>query len=92
MTIPTDAILEAISTAVRRVLHDTGREARPVGPQMLLGADLGLDSLDLAQTIVLLERELGIDPFRAAPVGPARPQIRTVADLAESYRRAAPAG
>jgi acyl carrier protein len=93
MTNPRDALpqtpLEAIAVAVRQVLHDTGREARPVEPQMLLGADLGLDSLDLAQTIVLLERALGVDPFRTGAAGPDRPPIRTVADLAAAYRRPA---
>jgi acyl carrier protein len=52
---------------------------------MLLAADLGLDSLDLAQTIVLLERSLGIDPFRQAPPSGGRPAIRTVADLISIY-------
>jgi acyl carrier protein len=50
---------------------------------MLLATDLGLDSLDLAQTIVLLERSLGVDPFRA-PSG-VRPAIRTVGDLISVY-------
>lgn len=86
MTRSSDAVLEAIAVAIRQVLHDTGREARPVEPGMVLAADLGLDSLDLAQTIVLLERALGADPFRAAAAGPERPPIRTVADLAAVYR------
>lgn len=84
----------AIAAAIRTVLHDTGRDAKSVEPEMLLSADLGLDSLDLAQTVVLLERSLGIDPFRApvrAPVeGTVRPAIRTVADLAGIYGRFAP--
>lgn len=86
---PRGAVLEAIAAAVRQVLHDTGREPQPVEPQMLLGAELGLDSLDLAQTIVLLERSLGSDPFRAGADGPERPPVRTVADLAAAYRRPA---
>jgi acyl carrier protein len=77
---------DAISTAIRTVLHDTGREAKDVAPSMLLSSDLGLDSLDLAQTIVLLERSLGVDPFRA-PSG-ARPAIRTVGDLISVYMEA----
>jgi acyl carrier protein len=55
---------------------------------MLLAADLGLDSLDLAQTIVLLERSLGIDPFRSAPTTGPRPPIRTVSDLISIYSSA----
>ena len=84
------AVPEAITAAIRTVLHDTGREAKAVEPTMLLAADLGLDSLDLAQTIVLLERTLGIDPFRQAPPAGGRPAIRTVADLIAIYTSASP--
>ena len=77
--------LEAIAAAIRTVLHDTGREPRQIGPDMRLSADLGLDSLDLAQTIVLLERSLGVDPFRSAHAAVSRPSIRTVADLVMIY-------
>lgn len=92
MTSPNDAILEAIAAAVGQVLRDTGREPRPIEPKQLLGTDLGLDSLDLAQTIVLLERAVGCDPFRSAAAGSERPPIRTVADLAAAYRRAVEPG
>ena len=77
---------DAISTAIRTVLHDTGRDAKDVAPSMLLSSDLGLDSLDLAQTIVLLERSLGVDPFRSEAAG--RPSIRTVGDLITVYSEA----
>ena len=79
------AVPAAIAAAIRTVLHDTGREAKAVEPTMLLSADLGLDSLDLAQTIVLLERSLGVDPFRQAPATGSRPAVRTVADLITIY-------
>lgn len=79
-------VTDAISTAIRTVLHDTGRDAKAVEPAMLLSGDLGLDSLDLAQTIVLLERSLGVDPFRAEAAG--RPAIRTVGDLIAIYSAA----
>jgi acyl carrier protein len=90
MSIPTDATVAAIVAAIRQVLHDTGRTAVTVEPQMLLSTELGLDSLDLAQTIVLLERSLGVDPFRSPPPGSARPSIRTVADLVGIYSQNAP--
>jgi len=81
--------LDSISAAIRTVLHDTGRDAKAITPEMLLATDLGLDSLDLAQTIVLLERSLGVDPFRAtAPAAAPRPPIRTVADLVAIYTTA----
>lgn len=83
MSVP---VPDAIAAAIRTVLHDTGREAKAVEPAMLLSSDLGLDSLDLAQTIVLLERSLGVDPFRSA--SGTRPAIRTVADLEAIYEEA----
>ena len=82
----TASVSDAIATAIRTVLHDTGRSAQAVVPSMLLSTDLGLDSLDLAQTIVLLERSLGVDPFRAATG--SRPSIRSVADLITIYESA----
>jgi acyl carrier protein len=82
------SVPEAIAAAIRTVLHDTGRDATSVEPTLLLASDLGLDSLDLAQTIVLLERSLGIDPFRQAPAAGGRPAIRTVADLIAIYTTA----
>jgi len=87
MTAPAPTVPAAIAAAIVAVLHDTGRDARRVEPAMLLAADLGLDSLDLAQTIVLLERSLGVDPFRQAPTA-GRPAIRTVGDLIEIYSAA----
>lgn len=80
--------LDAITAAIRTVLHDTGRTAPDITPARLLAADLGLDSLDLAQTIVLLERSLGVDPFRQASAAAPRPSIRTVADLVAIYTAA----
>lgn len=76
---------EAVSAAICSVLEDTGRDTKPVESTMLLAADLGLDSLDLAQAIVLLERSLGIDPFRSASTPRT---VRTVADLISIYTSA----
>ena len=81
-------VVAAVADAIHSVLRDTGREARLIEPPMLLAADLGLDSLDLAQTIVLLERSLGIDPFRSAPTTGSRPPLRTVSDLIAIYTSA----
>lgn len=78
-------VAAAVATAIRAVLADTGRAEREITPDSLLGADLGLDSLDVAQAVVLLERSLGIDPFRrSAVVAP----LRTVADLVAIYTTA----
>lgn len=79
-------VSDAVAAAISSVLRDSGRGIRAVEPPMLLSADLGLDSLDLAQTIVLLERSLGVDPFREVSGSP--PVVRTVADLTSIYIRA----
>ncbi len=76
---------DAVADAIRTVLRDTGRSRDAIEPQHLLAADLGLDSLDLAQAIVLLERSLGVDPFRNWPAASPRPSIRTVSDLVAIY-------
>ena len=89
MSADSNVVTTAITAAIRQVLHDTGRGLKSVEPGMLLAADLGLDSLDLAQTIVLLERSLGVDPFRTPPSGMVRPAIRTVADLVALYSQTA---
>jgi acyl carrier protein len=78
----------AITAAIQTVLRDTAREAKAIEPAMLLSTDLGLDSLDLAQTIVLLERSLGVDPFRSADPAAPRHSIRTVSDLIAIYSTA----
>ena len=78
-------VTAAVAEAIQSVLRDTGRDTKPVELPMLLAADLGLDSLDLAQTIVLLERSLGIDPFRSAATSRS---VRTVADLVSIYTSA----
>jgi len=85
---PAADVARAVRTAIETVLADTGRSAGPVEPAGRLAADLGLDSLDLAQTVVLLERSLGIDPFRAAPASGPRPALRTVSDLVALYTAA----
>lgn len=82
-------VVAAVADAIHSVLRDTGRDTKPIEPPMLLAADLGLDSLDLAQTIVLLERSLGVDPFRSAATSRT---VRTVSDLVSIYEAALTTG
>lgn len=84
----TPSVADAVMTAIHTVLRDTGRPGRELSPALLLGSDIGLDSLDLAQTIVLLERALGVDPFRAPAAAGPRPPLRTVSDLIVIYTAA----
>ncbi|MFM8281970.1 MAG: phosphopantetheine-binding protein [Planctomycetaceae bacterium] len=77
-----DAVTTAVEEAIGCVLADRGRHGIVIHPHSRLGADIGLDSLDVAQAVVLLERSLGIDPFRrATTIAP----LRTVADLIAAY-------
>ncbi len=80
------AVPDAVIAAIRTVLSDTGRDTKALEPAMLLATDIGLVSLDLAQAIVLLERSLGVDPFRSPDA--SRPSVRTVSDLISIYTQA----
>ena len=82
-----ESLLPVVRKAILTVLHDTGRSAQAVESGHLLSTDIGLDSLDLAQTIVLLERELACDPFRSAGSSPTL-RMRTVGDLVTLYEAA----
>jgi acyl carrier protein len=60
----------AVTSAIHRVLAESGRPVREFAHDDVLTDNIGLDSLDLAIVVVQLERQLGVDPFRkeAAPV------------------------
>ena len=77
------SVFAAVDAAIESVYRDAGRPRCEVTPGALLGGELGLDSLDLAQVVVLLERSLGVDPFRTGRAG-ATP-IRTVENLISIY-------
>lgn len=81
-------VLAAIRAAVETVYRDTARSPRDVAADALLGADLGLDSLDMAQIVVLLERSLGVDPFRDHAPAAQRGPVRTVGHLVTLYSSA----
>ena len=81
-------VAATVREAILAVYRDTGRPPRDTPATALLGGDLGLDSLDLAQIIVLLERSLGVDPFRDARATAPLPAIRTVDHLVTLYAAA----
>ena len=70
----------AAVTVINRVLRESGRAERELNDSDSLTGTVGLDSLDLATTVVHLENELGVDPFRDG----AQP-VRTVGELVELY-------
>jgi len=78
-------VAATVREAILAVYRDTGRSPLETPAASLLGSDLGLDSLDLAQIIVLLERSLGVDPFRDARATTPHPPIRTVSHLVTLY-------
>ena len=73
-----------IDAEIRRVLENSGRTHGLFNDTDLLFEGLGLDSLDLAQIVVVLEQQLGYDPFRT----PGR-RIRTFGELVQAYFQAA---
>jgi acyl carrier protein len=81
----TPDIAAEVREAILAVYRDTARPPRGTPGSALLGSDLGRDSLELAQIIVLLERSLGVDPFRDARGSAPHPPIRTVDHLVALY-------
>ena len=58
------SVRDAIAEVINRVLTDSGRPSRNLSDDDTLTGSIGLDSLDLAVTVVGLEQKLGVDPFR----------------------------
>ena len=82
-----------IETVIGNVLRDKGQAVPKLADDIFLmrapsdntdATAIGLDSLDIAQTIVQLERDLGADPFRSGNP----PQVRTLSELANAYEDA----
>jgi len=79
------SVHDVVLSVVLEVGRQRNAELSAAEPTQSL-ADLGFDSLDLAQVAAELEIRLGVDPFARA----AASQIRTVADLLTLYGAAAP--
>jgi len=77
-TVPVETI---IRDTIRRLLDQRGASGIEVQSESTLTADLGLDSLELAELSAVLEDEVGHDPFSEGIV-PA-----TVAELVAYYDR-----
>lgn len=57
------AIRSTICSVINKVRTDSGREAIEICDDDALTGEIGLDSLDLAQMVVAIEKQLGVDPF-----------------------------
>lgn len=75
--------LDTISSIIGNLLKDEGLAVPEIARDKHLIDDIGLDSLNLAQLIALLEMELEKDPFTEGDV--AITDIQTVGDLANAY-------
>jgi acyl carrier protein len=74
-------LLEKIRTAVKRIAEEKKLSVQPIGEEtVLLGSDLGIDSLDLAAIVVELSETTGTDPFQNGFV-----EFRTVGELSDLY-------
>lgn len=54
---------ETIVSTLKMLLERRGKEVAEITPETQLGADLELDSLELAELSAALEDELGSDPY-----------------------------
>jgi acyl carrier protein len=77
-TVPAETI---IRDTIKGLLEQRGAVGIEVLPESKLTADLGLDSLELAELSAVLEDELGRDPFSEGIIP------ETVAQLVEYYNR-----
>jgi acyl carrier protein len=74
-------VVSTIDTLVQDALKQRGFPLQPVtADTLLLGASLGIDSLDLAAIVVQLSEETGKDPFEDGFI-----DFRTVGELACLY-------
>lgn len=75
------ALIGVIEEELRRIVADKGASLPPLAAEtVFLGAELPIDSLDLATLLVVLERRMARDPFRAG-----FRQFTTVGELAALY-------
>jgi len=80
-----DQLERTIHELVLRIVREKSPETASVENCQGLAAGLGLDSLDIARIIAVLELQLGVDPFANAF---AITDMRTVGDLCRAYRTA----
>lgn len=76
-----DQICSSIRDRLAALLRERGQECPELSPDTrLLGAELPIDSLDLAVLVVELEQLTGRDPFHEGFV-----EFRTIGELSRLY-------
>jgi len=79
-----DDLLALIAAELAIIVAEKGDVLPEIGrDSVFLGGDLPVDSLDLATLLVVLERKLGVDPFRAG-----FRRFTTAGELADIYGEA----
>jgi acyl carrier protein len=82
------ATLDRVLVQIRAVYENKGVTPPALSPSSVLGQEIGLESLDLAEIVVRLENEFGFDPFaEGVPEG-----VRTIGDLTNLYATDGSAG
>lgn len=79
----TTLVRRRIEAVTNRILTESNRPPCIFQDDDDLTQTIGLTSLDLAQVVVSLEQEFGVDPFREST-----PRITTFADLVALYQDA----
>lgn len=79
------AIDDAVKAAIRQVADEQSIPLERVEDHHAIVDDLGFKSLDISTLVVLLEQNLGVDPFSSFRA--SLTDIRTVADLVSIYER-----
>jgi len=77
-----DEIHSRVIAELAQVFRHRNLSPPPLGPETVLDASLGLESLDFAELVLRLEQVFGHDPFSRGAV----PEVATIRDLAALYR------
>jgi acyl carrier protein len=73
-------MIDFVMECIKQVMRQNGRPESTLNSQTDILRDTSLDSLDLAQVIVMLEEKTGNDPFAKGFIN-----FRTVEELARLY-------
>ncbi|MET1255399.1 acyl carrier protein [Aliikangiella maris] len=73
---------EVVKNAIVAIQEQLGYQKIEVQPSTNLLNDLGFASLDIAQLVAMLEKELGVDPFAN---GATLDQVNTVEEMVKLY-------
>lgn len=75
----------AVKAAIRQVAEEQSIPVATIEDHHAIVDDLGFKSLDISTLVVLLEQNLGVDPFSSFKA--SLTDIRTVADVVSIYER-----